>query len=72
MSDLDLDSTMASEAAPADVPPVVEDIEPDHYYGGGKIPVFKPVSFGSSLEPLCTWFGLWDELGLIDGFQCGV
>src|SRR4051812_23277593 len=21
-----------------------EDIEPDHYYGGGKIPVFKPVS----------------------------
>jgi hypothetical protein len=22
----------------------IEDIEPDHYYGGGKIPVFKPVS----------------------------
>lgn len=21
----------------------VEDIRPDHYYGGGKIPVFKPV-----------------------------
>ena len=21
-----------------------EDIEPDHYYGGGKVPVFKPVS----------------------------
>lgn len=23
---------------------LIEDIEPDHYYGGGKIPVFKPVS----------------------------
>lgn len=22
----------------------VEEIEPDHYYGGGKVPVFKPVS----------------------------
>lgn len=22
----------------------IGDIEPDHYYGGGKIPVFKPVS----------------------------
>lgn len=22
----------------------IEEIEPDHYYGGGKIPVFKPVS----------------------------
>ncbi len=22
-----------------------EEIFPDHYYGGGKIPVFKPVSF---------------------------
>ena len=21
-----------------------EEVEPDHYYGGGKIPVFKPVS----------------------------
>lgn len=23
---------------------ILEDIEPDHYHGGGKIPVFKPVS----------------------------
>lgn len=22
----------------------IEEIEPDHYYGGGKVPVFKPVS----------------------------
>lgn len=22
----------------------VEEIKPDHYYGGGKVPVFKPVS----------------------------
>lgn len=26
-----------------------EEIEPDHYYGGGKVPVFKPVS--ASLSP---------------------
>lgn len=26
-----------------------EDIEPDHYYGGGKIPVFKPVSSTRSM-----------------------
>ncbi len=29
-----------------------EDIEPDHYYGGGKIPVFKPVS---ASDRLATW-----------------
>lgn len=27
-----------------------EDIEPDHYYGGGKIPVFKPVSNTRGLQ----------------------
>jgi hypothetical protein len=27
-----------------------EDIEPDHYYGGGKIPVFKPVGHNTPLE----------------------
>lgn len=49
LSDLELDP----KAAPvSDDPPIKqeeededdEDIEPDHYYGGGKIPVFKPVS----------------------------
>lgn len=60
LSDLELD---AKSAAALDEPaikqeeqeePVVEveeeDIEPDHYYGGGKIPVFKPVGHNTSLE----------------------
>ncbi|KAH8698377.1 putative jumonji family transcription factor [Talaromyces proteolyticus] len=38
LSDLELDH---NGAAPS-VEPVEEDIEPDHYYEGGKIPVFKP------------------------------
>jgi hypothetical protein len=37
LSDLELDPNAAATAAE-------EEIEPDHYYGGGKIPVFKPVS----------------------------
>ena len=48
-SNPDLD---ASASAPANPPqeeqpaPVddQQDVEPDHYYGGGRIPVFKPVS----------------------------
>ncbi|EEA25744.1 hypothetical protein TMatcc_006024 [Talaromyces marneffei ATCC 18224] len=37
LSDLDLDHNAA-----ASVEVVEEDIEPDHYYEGGRIPVFKP------------------------------
>lgn len=32
------------ELEPEDKPEDDEEIEPDHYYDGGKIPVFKPVS----------------------------
>ncbi|KAJ5633801.1 Jumonji family transcription factor [Penicillium herquei] len=52
LSDLELDAKSAS--AQDEIPikmeekeePILveEEIEPDHYYGGGKIPVFKPVS----------------------------
>ncbi|KAJ5082590.1 hypothetical protein N7532_011633 [Penicillium argentinense] len=48
LSDLELDSKPAAtheEPAIKQEEPeeqVEEDIEPDHYYGGGKIPVFKP------------------------------
>lgn len=51
LSDLELDAKSA--AAHEDTPvkqeeteeaPQEEEVEPDHYYGGGKIPVFKPVS----------------------------
>lgn len=41
LSDLELDNH--NKAAPS-VEAVEEDIEPDHYYDGGQIPVFKPVS----------------------------
>jgi hypothetical protein len=37
LSDLELDSSIAAALEG-------EEIEPDHYYGGGKIPVFRPVS----------------------------
>jgi hypothetical protein len=45
LSDLELDHKAAPAPETAEVKEEeVEDIEPDHYYGGGKIPVFKPVS----------------------------
>jgi hypothetical protein len=30
-----------------------EEIEPDHYYDGGKVPVFKPVRQAPSARKLC-------------------
>jgi hypothetical protein len=41
LSDLELDNH--NKPAPS-IEAVEEDIEPDHYYDGGQIPVFKPVS----------------------------
>lgn len=41
------------------------EIEPDHYYDGGKIPVFKPVSsahrsyFDHSYQPKRCMFRIW-------------
>lgn len=43
LSDLDLEHNGAQEQVGA-AEEEEEEIEPDHYYGGGKIPVFKPVS----------------------------
>lgn len=43
LSDLDLDHNGTAPSVEA----VEEDIEPDHYYEGGRIPVFKPVSWSS-------------------------
>ncbi|KAL4779114.1 hypothetical protein BJX76DRAFT_100858 [Aspergillus varians] len=42
LSDLELDSKAAGAPEAISVEVEEEDIEPDHYYGGGKIPVFKP------------------------------
>jgi hypothetical protein len=46
LSDLELDSKAAGaqKASSIEDAEEMEEIEPDHYYGGGKIPVFKPVS----------------------------
>lgn len=41
LSELDLENNGAQD--PIAEGSMVDDIEPDHYYGGGKIPVFKPV-----------------------------
>ena len=35
----------------------IEEIEPDHYYGGGKVPVFKPVS--TTRMPYCSTTQGW-------------
>ncbi|KAI9372706.1 hypothetical protein BJX61DRAFT_425693 [Aspergillus egyptiacus] len=42
LSDLELDPKAAGAKAATSVEGEDEEIEPDHYYGGGKIPVFKP------------------------------
>ena len=42
LSDMEIDPK--PEAQPDAAPEEVEEIEPDHFYGDGKIPVFKPVS----------------------------
>lgn len=45
LSDLELDPKAEKEgAAPEKEEGEEEEIEPDHFYGDGKIPVFKPVS----------------------------
>lgn len=49
LSDLELDPKAAptsdsNTTKKEDTVEEVQDIEPDHYYGGGKVPVFKPVS----------------------------
>lgn len=46
LSDLDLDK---AAAAPDASSAQEEVIEPDHFYGGGKIPVFKPVSWSHDI-----------------------
>lgn len=55
LSDLELDPKLDPKASAAPAPETAEkdDVEvvPDHYWGGGKIPVFKPVSFWSA----CLW-----------------
>ena len=71
LSDLDLDSTAVPDAAETGITPVEEDIEPDHYYGGGGIPVFKPVSFMSGLELGHRVVLVLGELWLIV-VKCGV
>jgi hypothetical protein len=44
-----------------------EEIEPDHYYEGGKIPVFKPVRYSAAYIPFVLGEekvhaqGLWDD-----------
>ncbi|KAL2828407.1 hypothetical protein BDW59DRAFT_49078 [Aspergillus cavernicola] len=42
LSDLELDSKATGAQEAISVEDEEEEIEPDHYYGGGKIPVFRP------------------------------
>lgn len=47
LSDLELDQNASAAPALETAEPDDVEIEPDHYWGDGKIPVFKPVSFRS-------------------------
>ena len=38
------DDASSSELSDLEEEEDIGEIEPDHYYGGGKVPVFKPVS----------------------------
>jgi hypothetical protein len=42
----------SSELSDFDEDVIIGDIEPDHYYEGGRVPVFKPVS---TLSLICFW-----------------
>ncbi|KAL2796726.1 hypothetical protein BJX66DRAFT_128645 [Aspergillus keveii] len=67
LSDLELDS----KAAGAQKAPSIEDaeemeeIEPDHYYGGGKIPVFKPTM--DQFRDFQTFINRIDKYGMRSG-----
>lgn len=39
----DMEKRERSSSELSDIKDIEEEIVPDHYYGGGKIPVFKPV-----------------------------
>lgn len=39
-----MEELSSSELSDPEPDNLVDEIEPDHYYGGGRIPVFKPVS----------------------------
>lgn len=71
LSDLELDHKAPPVPETAEVKEEeVEDIEPDHYYGGGKIPVFKPVSPlhvpDTKLWRYCTFLRDWLTGGTLD------
>lgn len=58
LSDLELDPNVNGAQEIPSVEADDEEIEPDHYYGGGKIPVFKPVS-----PP--PYYPSWPRFGLM-------
>jgi hypothetical protein len=58
LSDLELDPGASAVKIEDSVEGEEDVIEPDHYYGGGKIPVFKPVSLAISWNTLLANHGL--------------
>ena len=57
------DDASSSELSDLEADDDLGEIEPDHYYGGGKVPVFKPVSASDGERaplavPLDTKFGV--------------
>lgn len=60
LSDLELDPK--NGAAPTSEEDD-EEIEPDHYYGGGKIPVFKPVCVAMGSRFILVWVAGLTMLG---------
>ncbi|CEN62659.1 Putative DNA damage-responsive repressor GIS1/RPH1, jumonji superfamily [Aspergillus calidoustus] len=67
LSDLELDSKAvgAQEAPSIEDAEELEEIEPDHYYGGGKIPVFKPTM--DQFRDFQTFINRIDKYGMRSG-----
>ena len=51
LSDIGPDDVPLKESFRDPTPEVDDEILPDHYYDGGRIPVFRPVGLNSSFRP---------------------
>lgn len=71
LSDLELDQNASAAPALETAEPDDVEIEPDHYWGDGKIPVFKPVSVWSFFfYPTCGTISASGSQALIGNCSC--
>lgn len=68
LSDLELDPKNGAAQEHASVEEEEEEIEPDHFYGGGRIPVFKPVCDDPTGVAVITADDVRVDHGAVSGF----